>query len=183
MTIRNATATAALFLLSAACTPAPPPAKPATPAMPAAPPPVACTDAPSGRQVTVSCRYFRQDQTHEVWDQVLDRASLAAIALGFTHVQFLSVDLRPETMPYATTLSCRRTFTGQECDGGQTVQIPIATVAVNQLALLSTEEAAQRLADPLIPADRRPIDARRRIEARRAGGGPPGAAPPPPPAR
>lgn len=182
MTIRDAAATAALFLLSTACTPAPS-AQPATPAPPAAPPPVACTDAPSGRQVTVSCRYFRQDQTREVWDQVLDRASLAAIALGFTHVQFLSVALRPETMPYATRLSCRQTLGGQECEGGQTLQIPIATVAVNQLALLSAEEAAQRLADPLIPADRRPIDARRRIEARRAGGGPPGAAPPPPPAR
>lgn len=161
--IRDTALLGALALLLAACASSSPAPAPKTPA---APPPVACTDAPNGRQVAVTCRYYQQGQAREVWEQVLDRASLAAIALGFTHVQFLSVELRPEMSRYAIPLECQKTWAGQVCNGGQVLEVPTSTLAINQFALLSAEEAARREGDPLIPVERRPVDARRRITSR-----------------
>ena len=167
---RHTALLAALALLPAACAPSPGASAPRTPT---APPPVACTDAPSGHQVMVTCRYYQQGQAREVWEQVLDRASLAAIALGFSHVQFLSVELRPEMVRYPTPIECKRTLTGQECEGGQVLEVPASTLAINQFALLSAEEAASRAGDPLIPVERRPVDARQRITSRGVAGGAP----------
>ena len=160
MSIRSSALTLPMLWLTACAGPSRKP--PSEPRLPPEPPPVACTDTPSEHQVTVTCRYYTEQQVQQAWAQTLDRAARAAIALGFSHVQFLSVDLRREMVSVATSVHCQANW-GQsyDCVGGEAVAMPTSWLAVNQFALVSREEGEARGNDPLIPVERRPFDARR----------------------
>lgn len=124
-------------------------------------PPVACAEYPADRQVTVTCRYFHEGQMDEVWRRSVQRASVIAISLGFSHVQWLGLEKRAETVRTAPTpVNCKQQWGGGfECKGGRSVEMPVAAIATTRFTLLSAEEAATR-SDPLVPVERRPVDAR-----------------------
>lgn len=123
-------------------------------------PPVSCTDTPYGRQVVVTCRYYWEGQKLEAWEKALERGSVAALSVGLTHVQFLSVELRPETVRELRPLRCESKWGGYtECTGGNPIDRPVSWLAINQFALLTADEAAARSSDPLVPEERRPFDA------------------------
>jgi hypothetical protein len=107
----------------------------------------------------------------DVWAQSVQRASVNAVSLGFTHIQWLAGERRPENARYTTPVECNRTnyFTASyECHGGGTYDVAVAMLAIGRFVYLSAEEAKQREADSLIPADRRPIDARKAAGGDRA---------------
>jgi hypothetical protein len=133
----------------------PPPPRGAPPA----PPPVLCAEYPADRQDVVSCRYVYQEQTGEVWARSTQLAATSAISLGATHIQWLSVETRVDTVPVNSQVECTRTWGGLKCNGGPS-EMPVGFIAVTRFALLSAAEAAARSSDPLVPAERRPMDAR-----------------------
>lgn len=156
-------------------------------------PRVSCTEHPSERQVVVTCRYFDEQQMAEVWRRSVEHASVVAVSLGFSHVQWLALEKRTETVRSAPTpVDCKRRGWENriECTGGQSVAIPVAGIAATRFTFLHEDEAAVRSSDPLIPAERRPVDAREQAASTRkppkrapAAGAPPAdAAPPAPPA-
>ena len=123
------------------------------------PPPVQCSEYPAERQDVVTCRYVYQFQMSEVWPRSTQLAATSALALGATHIQWLSLETHFETVQGRAPVECSRTWGGIKCDGGA-YQMPIGYIAVTRFALLSAAEAAARSTDPLIPAERRPLDAR-----------------------
>jgi hypothetical protein len=86
------------------------------PAAPPAPPPVACDEYPADRQDVVSCRYANQEQTGEVWARSTQLAATSAISLGATHIQWLSVETRVDTMHVSSQVECTRTWDGLTCN-------------------------------------------------------------------
>lgn len=131
---------------------------PAPQSAPLAPQPVLCAEYPADRQDVVSCRYTSTAQTGEVWARSTQLAATSAIALGASHIQWLSVETRVDTVPVNSEVECKRTWGGLKCNGGPS-EMPVGFIAVTQFALLSAAEAAARSIDPLIPPERRPMDA------------------------
>ena len=125
---------------------------------PPAPPPVRCAEYPAERQDVVSCRYVAQSQVGEVWARSTQLAATSAISLGATHIQWLSAETRVDTVHGNSPVECQRNWGGIKCDGGP-YELAVGFIAVTRFALLSAEEAAARSRDPLIPQERRPIDA------------------------
>jgi len=143
------------LLFSAGCSQAVPPPG----AAPQAPPPVQCAEYPAERQDVVSCRYASQSQVNEVWARSTQLAATSAISLGASHIQLLSVETSVDTVHGNAPVECSRTWGGIKCDGGP-YEMPVGFIAVTRFALLSAAEAEARSSDPLVPATRRPIDAR-----------------------
>jgi hypothetical protein len=123
------------------------------------PPPVACSDYPAERLDVVSCRYLYKEQLGEVWARSRQLAAPSAVSLGASHIQWLSLETHVETVRANSLVDCTRTWLGAECTGTP-YETPVGLISVTRFALLSPEEAAARLSDPLIPVERRPIDAR-----------------------
>jgi hypothetical protein len=121
---------------------------------------VLCKDYPSERQDVVSCRYASQAQVNEVWARSAQLAAVTAISLGATHIQWLSVETRVDTVQDSVPVVCKGGYGGVTCEGGP-YELPVGFVAVTRFALLSAAEASARSSDPLIPAERRPLDAHR----------------------
>src|SRR5260221_14195406 len=146
--------------LLAGCTPTAAPVASAPPP----PPPVACSDYAAEHGVAVVCRYHDESQMRDVWAIATKRASIAAVSLGFTHLQLLGIEKRAEMMSYPTPVDCQRTWSfwggAFQCTGGENYQVPVAWLATSRFFFLSAEDARARANDPLIPPDRRPIDAR-----------------------
>lgn len=86
-------------------------------------------------------------------------AAVSAIAQQFSHIQWLSVDTHVETAIENMPVDCSPQWGGIRCTGGN-YQVPVGFVTVTRFAFLSAEEARARSSDPLIPAERRPLDAR-----------------------
>jgi len=124
------------------------------------PPPVQCVDYPTDRQDVVSCRYSSQAQVNEVWARSTQLAAVSAISAGATHVQWLSAETNVETARGDSPVECKRVWGGISCDGGP-FEVPVGFVATTRFAILSAAEATARSSDPLIPSERRPLDARR----------------------
>lgn len=140
-----------------------PPRRPARNAAPPALPAVACWAQPYPREVYVTCRYYAPAQMAEVWERSVKQASVLAVSQGFTHLQWVSLDQRPETAPGPKfPVRCRRSGWNIEfnCTGGDQLQLVVAFDAFTRFALLTTDEAAARANDPLIPRERHPLDAR-----------------------
>ncbi len=146
-----------ILVLASGCSGAVPPRR-AAPAQ-GPPPPVQCTDYPADRQDIVSCRSLSSAQGGEVWARSKEVAATSAISLGFSHIQWLSAETRVELAQGNSPIECKRTWGGAECSGGP-YEVPVGFLTVTRFALLSLDEARTRLADPLIPAERRPVDAR-----------------------
>ena len=126
---------------------------------PAPPPPVACSEYPSDKQDIVSCRSYSNEQAGEVFARSKAVAATTAISQGFTHIQWLSAETRLETALGNAPVECKRTWGGAECTGG-VYETPVGLISVTRFAFLSAADAQARMSDPLIPAERRPIDAR-----------------------
>jgi len=123
-------------------------------------PPVVCSDYPAERQDTVACRYASQAQIPEVWAHSTSLAATSAVSLGFSHIQWLSADTQVETTRVDAPVDCEHRFGGSiECTGGP-AEVPVGLLALTRFTFLTPEEARTRAQDPLIPAERRPIDAR-----------------------
>jgi len=120
--------------------------------------PVLCAEYPSERQDVVSCRYGSQAQVNEVWARSTELAATSALSLGATHIQWLSAETSIDTVRRNDPVECHAHWGGVTCDGGAT-DVPVGLIAVTRFALLTAAEAAARSADPLVPVDRRPIDA------------------------
>ena len=137
---------------------------PATPGA-AAPTPtpaqVLCAEYPAERQDVVSCRYASPAQGREVWVRSTQLAATSAISLGATHIQWLSGDTTLDSVHWDAPIECQRNAWGTtiNCTGGPTERV-VGFITVTRFALLSAAEAAARSSDPLVPAERRPIDAR-----------------------
>ena len=133
---------------------------------PPPPPPVVCFEYPSGRYVSITCRYFTEAQWSEVWQRSIVQGSRIAVAMGFTHIQWLSGDKRVEAVPESSPVECRGVFmAGVKCEGGEIYARPVALLATTQFAFLTAEEARARTSDPLVPRDRFPLDARHYAQA------------------
>ncbi len=121
--------------------------------------PVVCTDYPAERSDTVACRYVSQAQIPEVWGRSTSLAATSAVSLGFSHIQWLSAETHVETARVDAPIDCRREWGGIQCVGGP-ADVPVGLLALTRFTFLTAEEARTRALDPLIPAERRPIDAR-----------------------
>jgi hypothetical protein len=128
----------------------------------------------------VVCRFFHDAQLPEVWDRGVQRASLIAVSLGHSHVQWLSAERRADTATYTTPVDCNRNYfsASYTCVGGNPFSVTVAWIMTTRFVFLSADEAAARINDPLIPPERRPIAARERAAA--AAGMPATPASPPP---
>jgi hypothetical protein len=118
-----------------------------------------CAEYPSDRQDVVSCRSTSSVQANEVWARSTQLAAASAISQQFSYIQWLSVDTQVEMATVDTSIDCTRNWGGYRCTGGDN-QVPVGFISVTRFAFLSPEEARVRSSDPLIPAERRPIDAR-----------------------
>lgn len=136
------------------------------PIEPPPPQPVLCAEYPSDRQDVVSCRSVSSAQGNEVWARSTELAAATAIAQQFSHIQWLSVETRVETAVQSSPVDCTRHWGGIQCTGGN-YEVPVGFVSVTRFAFLLPAEAQARLSDPLIPAERRPIDARAVVSSRR----------------
>jgi hypothetical protein len=122
---------------------------------------VQCTDYPSERQDVVSCRYASPAQINEVWARSTQLAATSAISLGATHIQWLSAETNVETVRENSPVVCKPTWGAlATCECGP-YEMPVGYIAQTRFALLSAAEAAARSSDPLVPAERRPLDAHR----------------------
>lgn len=157
------------LLLAASCTREIPPPSTAPLAAPAPPPlpPVACAEYPSERQDTVSCRYVSQAQANEVWARSTQLAATSAISLGASHIQWLSAETSLDMVQGSSPVECKSNWGAFKapggaftCEGGH-YEMPVGFVTVTHFVLLSEAEAEPRLRDPLIPPERRPIEAHR----------------------
>jgi hypothetical protein len=108
----------------------------------------------------VSCRYSSPAQVNEVWARSTQLAAISAVAVGATHIQWISAATRVDTVRGNSPIDCRQSFGAITCYGGP-YEAPVGYVVVTRFAILSASEAAARSTDPLVPADRRPVDARR----------------------
>jgi hypothetical protein len=101
----------------------------------------------------------------EVWQRSTQRASVVAVSLGYTHVQWLALDRRPETLRSTAPVECNRKWFSAgsfECSGGEPLDTTVSFLASSQFLFLGAEDAKARASDPLIPRERRPFDARER---------------------
>jgi len=122
--------------------------------------PVLCAEYPSDRQDVVSCRSTSNAQANEVWARSTQLAAVSAIAQQFNYIQWLSVDTHVETATENIPVDCSVHGVGViRCTGGD-YQVPVGFVSITRFAFLNAEEARARSSDPLIPAERRPLDAR-----------------------
>ncbi|MEO7034800.1 MAG: hypothetical protein ABI548_12905 [Polyangiaceae bacterium] len=129
-------------------------------------PAVVCSDAPAEKQDVVACRYASQAQISEVWARSTGLAATAAVSLGFSHIQWLSAETHVETARVDTPIDCRREVGGIQCVGGPG-EVPVGLLAFTRFTFLTPDEARARSMDALIPAERRPIDARANASANR----------------
>jgi hypothetical protein len=120
---------------------------------------VACSEYPADKQDIVSCRSYSNQQGPEVFARSKEVAAATAISQGFSHIQWLSAETRLETALGNAPVECRAKWGGAECTGGM-YEMPVGLISVTRFAFLSAADAQARLSDPLIPAERRPIDAR-----------------------
>ena len=125
---------------------------------PEPPRPVVCTEYPAERIDTVACRYDSQAQVPEVWRRSSALAATSAIALGFSHIQWLSAETQVETARVNAPIDCRPDWGHIQCSGGP-MNVPVNLLALTRFTFLTPAEAQARATDPLIPAERRPIDA------------------------
>lgn len=122
--------------------------------------PVVCTEYPAERLDTVACRYDSQAQIPEVWRRSSALAATSAVTLGFSHIQWLSAETHVETARVDAPVDCHAGGWGHvECTGGP-AEVPVNLLALTRFTFLTPAEAQARAVDPLIPAERRPIDAR-----------------------
>ena len=133
--------------------------EPAPSSAPAPLPPVVCTDSPAERQDTVACRYASQAQIPEVWSRSTTLAATSAVSLGFSHIQWLSAETHVETARVDAPVDCHPGFGSIQCVGGPQ-DVPVGLLALTRFTFLTPDEAHARALDPLIPPERRPIDAR-----------------------
>ena len=150
------------LLFAVGCSASPPP--PSAPSPPPRLPPAACIDYPSERQDVVSCRYASPAQANEVWARSTQLAATSAIALGATHIQWLSAQTSVESVQGRAPVECKPTWGAWTCDGGA-YEMPVGYIAVTRFGFLSAAEAAARASDPLVPTERQPIDAHRIVAA------------------
>ena len=151
----------AALVFAAGCADSPPP--PPASAPPPPPPPTApvhCVDYPSAQQDVVSCRYTSPAQINEVWARSTQLAATSAISLGATHIQWLSAETNVETVRGNSPVECKPTWGAFTCDGGP-YEMPVGYIAVTRFAILSAADATARSNDPLVPPERRPLDAHR----------------------
>lgn len=128
-------------------------------APPPPPPPVTCSEYPGDKQDIVSCRSYVNEQAAEVFARSKQVAATTAISQGFSHIQWLSAETRVETALGNAPVECKAKWGGAECTGG-VYEMPVGLISVTRFAFLTAADAQARLSDPLIPAERRPIDAR-----------------------
>src|SRR4051812_34796687 len=96
--------TLAVLALAVGCadSPTPPPVSAPEPLQP-----VLCTDYPSAQQDVVSCRYASQEQGNEVWARSAQLAAISAISLGASHIQWLSLETRVDTVHGNNPVECK----------------------------------------------------------------------------
>jgi hypothetical protein len=122
--------------------------------------PVVCTEQPGAREATITCRYYADEQIREAWERSVSQASTIAVSLGCSHVQWLSSDRRRETAPSKAFTHCWGGTVWRKCETEEEPPQTTALLVVTRFVFLTADEAAARAADPLVPAERRPIDAR-----------------------
>lgn len=148
------------------------------PPVPLATMPVVCSELPQGREVAVTCQYYFREQYQEAWDRSVERAAMVAVSLGLSHVQYLHSIGGVDAVPSRSAVECQRVWSWQtkyRCEGGETSYSYRSSYATTHFALLTADEAAARGNDPLVPPERRPIDARQLLTER--GFGAPSSAP------
>jgi hypothetical protein len=128
-------------------------------AAPHPPPPAACAEYPAQHEDVVSCRYVSQTQAGEVWARSKQLAATSAVSLGASHIQWLSAETQVDTVRANSSVECTPAWGKIQCSGGP-YEMPVGLITVTRFALLTAEEAAARSSDPLIPAERRPMEAR-----------------------